>query len=1019
MENLEEKLEKCEKSQRQKNPRENANILSRLTFVYTWSLFSRAFQRDLEEQDIYKVVSSCSSEKCGSKLEKQWKIENQKKGSPSIARLIWVRFGWRYVLMGCIEMVWKITRSVLEPMAVSSLISYFRPGQTDLKKNDAYYYAGLVLILHFTNCIFIQNYELWQQKLGIEMKVAFSSYLYRKSLKLSPSAVSEITFGNIVTLINKDVNTFVDSMQILNGTLIGTVQTIVICYLIYSKLGVASLIGIGIVFSTIPIQAYIGKWISKLRLQVGKKSDERLQMVQETLSTIKMIKMYTWEEYFKNKIDKARWEELKKMQIEFILKAAMIVFGNFMTKVGFYVLIIAYIWIGYSTDTTLVFYILSNFKNLKATMGSIIPSCIGLAAEFNAAITRIKRVMVAEELSSENMMESKPVVQLDEATVHIRGKEILRDVTFRIDSGLSVITGGVGSGKSSLLKTILHDYPLKSGRVVRHDSISYASQDPWLFPSSIKQNITFDQPFDEKKYLEVVRVCALEYDFRLFTNGDETIVSDRGLNLSKGQQARINLARAIYRTSEIYLLDDSLAALDVEVQNYIFKECIQTYLQNKICIFVSQDHNHIQNADNVIVMNNGRIKSSEKQFYRISQEVELLEEKNKLYSETKKSGTVDFSVYGNYIKFGGWILMITIILTFISTQSTGTYSDRLLTEWVDQTQQRLNLETSLNKYATSSSNTSVINATVNISVLKRNLEGAESQSRYTFIIYTIMIFSYTALSLLKFHSVLVFCRRSSYKLHKSMVRKILQAPMAFYDTHFIGNILNRFSLDLVNIDEYLPNVLSECLRIVFLFLGHCWLIVSVNVFFIALVGFIIIFSTILRMIYLPAGRSLKRLETSTRSPMIGHLNASLEGLTTIRACKAEDILKGEFDRHQDLYTSALYMSMCSMRAFGLMLDSLCSIFIITVVGSFILVDTDISAGNVGLAIVQVLLLGEEVQYGYRKWAELENLMTSTERVIEYTKVESETDAGIVLQNWPSHGAVTFDNVSLPIKMNKY
>ncbi|KAG5861527.1 hypothetical protein JTB14_030571 [Gonioctena quinquepunctata] len=158
-----------------------------------------------------------------------------------------------------------------------------------MTKNEAYVYAAAVLLIHISNCIFVQNYTLWVQQLGIEMKVSFSSFLYRKSLKLTPSEASNIV-GKYCHLDNRDVNKFIDCIQMVNNLLIGAVQSAVICYLIYNKMGVSAFIGIGIVISALPVQVYVAKYITKLRLKIGKQCDERLQMLQETYRLSKLSK---------------------------------------------------------------------------------------------------------------------------------------------------------------------------------------------------------------------------------------------------------------------------------------------------------------------------------------------------------------------------------------------------------------------------------------------------------------------------------------------------------------------------------------------------------------------------------------------------------------------------------------------------------------------------------------------------------------------------------------------------------
>lgn len=97
--------------------------------------------------------------------------------------------------------------------------------------------------------------------------------------------------------------------------------------------------------------------------------------------------------------------------------------------------------------------------------------------------------------------------------------------------------------QSSLLHAAMRELPMYSGTVSTGGTISYASQDPWLFVGTVRQNILFGQPFEAEKYKQVVRSCALQKDFDMFRHGDRTLVGEKGISLSGGQRARINLAR--------------------------------------------------------------------------------------------------------------------------------------------------------------------------------------------------------------------------------------------------------------------------------------------------------------------------------------------------------------------------------------------------------------------------------------------------------------------------------------------
>nr|CAD7399247.1 unnamed protein product [Timema cristinae] len=227
------------------------------------------------------------------------------------------------------------------------------------------------------------------------------------------------------------------------------------------------------------------------------------------------------------------------------------------------------------------------------------------------------------------------------------------------------------------------------------------------------------------------------------------------------------------------------------------------------------------------------------------------------------------------------------------------------------------------------------------------------------------------------------CMRASTNLHNAMFSGVIRSVMSFFTVNPSGKILNRFSKDMGQIDEQLPLILLDCLQIGFNLVGVIVLVVIVNYWILlpALVMFVTFY--LLRRIYVSTSRNLQRLEGITRSPVFSHLNASLQGLTTIRAFEAQEILKQEFDTHQDLHSSAFYLSMVSGRAFGMWMDIVCLLFLACVTLSFLVLETDVYDGDVGLAITQSIGLVGILQWGVCQSVEIESQMTSVERVLEF------------------------------------
>lgn len=412
----------------------------------------------------------------------------------------------------------------------------------------------------------------------------------------------------------------------------------------------------------------------------------------------------------------------------------------------------------------------------------------------------------------------------------------LSAINLKIAPGsLYAIVGSVGSGKTSLLHAILGELELDSGLLEVHGALSYANQESFIFEGSIRSNILFTEDYDEKRYAEVVSVCGLIKDFDMFEHGDQTLVGERGISLSGGQKARINLARAVYKKADIFLLDDPLSAVDSHVGKNIFKECILKFLKDKTVLLVTHQIQHLSKMQNILVMSNGQIKAQGSYQELEKMDLPLLmptespqHDKNELDDklanatsnvakanecdskpeeerEAQEGGTVSLTVYKKYFEAIKSIpLVIFMLFLRVINQSIASFLDYFVAQWV-------NWEESI---ATEKSNgeVNILNST-DSSISQSSLIDETRQSFVNYYIITIVVFIVVILNAeFSFFYALI---RASKNLHDMMFRGLTQTYMQFFNQNPSGRILNRFSKDVGSIDTQLPNTLFECICVSF------------------------------------------------------------------------------------------------------------------------------------------------------------------------------------------------------------
>lgn len=151
------------------------------------------------------------------------------------------------------------------------------------------------------------------------------------------------------------------------------------------------------------------------------------------------------------------------------------------------------------------------------------------------------------------------------------GEPNLTNINLEVRPGeLAIVIGNVGCGKTTLLHSIMRENFHLGGELEVNGTMAYVEQEPFIYSATITENIIMGRPYDRKRLEYAIKVSQLEKDLKMMGNGTNTVIGERGINISGGQKARISLARAIFSNVDIYLFDDPLSAVDPEVANNLY-----------------------------------------------------------------------------------------------------------------------------------------------------------------------------------------------------------------------------------------------------------------------------------------------------------------------------------------------------------------------------------------------------------------------------------------------------------------
>ncbi|CAM9972835.1 unnamed protein product, partial [Ectocarpus sp. 12 AP-2014] len=313
----------------------------------------------------------------------------------------------------------------------------------------------------------------------------------------------------------------------------------------------------------------------------------------------------------------------------------------------------------------------------------------------------------------------------------------------------------------------------------------------------------------------------------------------------------------------------------------------------------------------------------------------------------------------------------------------------------------------------------VMGVTVWLARWSRQSEREQDRSRNVIVL---ALLSAAAVVVALSRAVLAFFSlvKASHRLHNRMLKRVVRAPVLFFDSNPVGRILNRFTKDMHFMDDLLPMTLYDCITCSFMVTGNTLIIFFVNPwvvlsllpalwYFIHLMGF-----------YLKTSREAKRLEAVTRSPVYSQLSETLDGLVTIRAFGKQHRFLSQFTERVNLNTRAYFAWVYTARWLGFRMDMV--VIIVLTASCFFSVavneySSSVDAGLLGAALVYVLQLGGLFQWAVRQAAEVENQMVSAERVLSYCRVPQEasleSEPGCKpADGWPSKGNIEVRDMSM-------
>jgi ATP-binding cassette subfamily B multidrug efflux pump len=492
-------------------------------------------------------------------------------------------------------------------------------------------YSLLLLLVGISYGVFFGFGQFLVARLGRKFEFMIRQRIFQKFSVLNEHYFSKQGMGKLLSYVMNDVTAVRESISQ------GVNQTTNAVFLILSSIVMMLLSSIPVYLIAICIcpmviipfiVVYFGPQIRIRSMQVQESLATMTGSAEEQFSGIRVTKTFAIEgiaqQRFDETVDQVRDAQLRLVRMSSLFQAILPFLGAF--SLIFSIVLGGYLTIQHSItlgDFVALTLYLRLIVNPLQQLGNVINTMQRSRASLERMNKLLEEVPDIREAANAKPLDATGHIHIRQLNFHYPDAErsVLKDIDLKIRSGTTLgIVGRTGSGKTTLVKLLLRVYESNRGTIQFNgvdiqdltleslrSRIAYVPQDGFLFSTTIRDNIAFSDRGASLEDIELAAQQAFIYESILhFTDHFETKLGERGVTLSGGQKQRTSLARGLLKKAQILILDDSVSAVDSLTEASILKS-LRKLRKNKTTLIISHRISAVKHADEIIVMNEGRI----------------------------------------------------------------------------------------------------------------------------------------------------------------------------------------------------------------------------------------------------------------------------------------------------------------------------------------------------------------------------------------------------------------------------